>query len=241
MSLGVQTACLGLSILSYLILVCPPVTGETSTHCKRPLITSSELPHHLYRIRARGEARVNFLTTYTEDGLTAARRPFSTATGPSFMLRAVKTRCGRPAPRWRPGDTGLRLEAGQDRDRYDLIYQGRRGLNERRGKTLCHRRTTARSQITRGTISRVNTKQAAPSQILTKRKSLCAHRKKISHFTGKQLKARAYISRVGLAPALGRSPDCACSRRRVVRHLRHRRRRRRVGHRRVVQKDAHLG
>ena len=36
---------------------------------KRPLITSSELPHHLYRKRPRGEARVNFLTTYTEERL----------------------------------------------------------------------------------------------------------------------------------------------------------------------------
>jgi len=40
--------------------------GEVS---KRPLITSSELPHHLYRKRSRGEARVNFPTTYTRDGL----------------------------------------------------------------------------------------------------------------------------------------------------------------------------
>ena len=48
----------------------PPIqnTGSWGSG-KRPLITSSELPHHLYRIRPRGEARVNFLTTYIERGL----------------------------------------------------------------------------------------------------------------------------------------------------------------------------
>ena len=48
---------------------------------KRPLITSSELPHHLYRRWAHGEARVNFLTTYTEDGLVGkfVKRPLITS------------------------------------------------------------------------------------------------------------------------------------------------------------------
>jgi len=40
--------------------------GEVS---KRPQLTPPYLPHHLYRKRPRGEARVNCLTTYTEDGL----------------------------------------------------------------------------------------------------------------------------------------------------------------------------
>ena len=46
----------------------PPIqkTGSWGSWQKRPLITSPELPHHLYRRRARGEARVNFPTTYTE-------------------------------------------------------------------------------------------------------------------------------------------------------------------------------
>ena len=48
----------------------PPIQNMGSWGSgKRPLITSSELPHHLYRIRPRGEARVNFLTTYIERGL----------------------------------------------------------------------------------------------------------------------------------------------------------------------------
>ena len=42
---------------------------------QRPLITSSELPHHLYRKRARGEARVNFLTTYIEECLAGKLLP----------------------------------------------------------------------------------------------------------------------------------------------------------------------
>ena len=40
--------------------------GEVS---KRPQLTPPYLPHHLYRKRPRGEAQVNCLTTYTEDGL----------------------------------------------------------------------------------------------------------------------------------------------------------------------------
>ena len=51
--------------------------GEVS---KRPLITSSELPHHLYRKRSRGEARVNFPTTYTRDGLVGKFFPDSPTT-----------------------------------------------------------------------------------------------------------------------------------------------------------------
>ena len=49
----------------------PPIQKTVSwgSWGRRPLITSSERPHHLYRRGSRGEARANFPITYTEDGL----------------------------------------------------------------------------------------------------------------------------------------------------------------------------
>ena len=56
---------------------------------KRPLITSSELPHHLYRKETRGEAHTrslitplqpSFPITYTEDGLVGKFFPDSPTT-----------------------------------------------------------------------------------------------------------------------------------------------------------------
>ena len=56
---------------------------------KRPLITSSDLPHHLYRKEPRGEAETrslitplqpSFPITYTEDGLVGKFFPDSPTT-----------------------------------------------------------------------------------------------------------------------------------------------------------------